>query len=214
MYKKVFKVSFITEKMFGKKCNNCGKKTKKGYTYCPHCGNKNKSQDDLDREFGLLGTEEVKLPFGFNMIFNTLMKEMEKQLQKSDSGIGNGKMPFKEGINITVNMGGNGPFVGMNNSGESKIRKINVTEEMARKLAMLPRQEAEASVRRFSNKVVYEIGLPGVRNINNVIISKLESSVEVKAIADDKIFFKLIPLNMQLLGYCLKDEKLMMEFKG
>ncbi len=134
------------------------------------------------------------------------MKELDKQLRKTDTGE---KIPFQEGVSIHIALGGKPAIAAQKN----EVRKIRISEEMEKKLSLLPREEAETSVRRLSQKIVYEIALPGVQKLEDIIISKLESSIEIKAIAPDKIFFKLIPLNSPLLGYGLKDGKLVMEFR-
>lgn len=203
--------------MFGTRCNHCGKKTRSSFLFCPHCGSKKKDQDELEREFGLLGFEGIKLPFGFNMLFQNLVREMDKQFQKIDKEMAEEtkKVPLKEGISINITSVGNRPVIEVNKFGGSQeIKKIKITEEMAKKLSTLPKKEAETSVRRLSNRLVYEIDLPGVRDLNDIIISRLESSIEIKALAQDVIFFKLLPLNLPVSGYGFKDGKLVMEFKS
>ncbi len=191
--------------MFGKKCHQCGKKVKSKHQYCPYCGSA-KSQEELQQDFGLLGAHD-SLPFGFNFLVRGLMKELDKQLRKADSGE---KIPFQEGVSIHIALGGKPEAI----TQKSEAKRIRISEEMVKKLSFLPREEAETSVRRMSQKIVYEIALPGVQRLEDIIISRLESSIEIKAIAPDKVFFKLIPLNSPLLGYGLKDGKLVMEFKS
>lgn len=98
---------------------------------------------------------------------------------------------------------------------EEKDRKTKIkqpiSEEKAKELAKLPRQEAESKVRRLSGKVIYEIELPGVKNIKDVIVNQLENSIEVKAFAKDKAYFKFLPVSLPLLKYKLEDSKLILE---
>ena len=62
--------------------------------FCPSCGTK---QTDYNNEdWGMLGKNdftsqepEIKLPMGFNMIFNTLMKSLDKQFQELDKEMRN-----------------------------------------------------------------------------------------------------------------------------
>jgi hypothetical protein len=65
----------------------------------------------------------------------------------------------------------------------------------------------------LTNKIVYEIDLPGVTNVKDVIINRLENSIEVKAFAKDKAYFKLIPLSLPIERYHLKEGKLVLELK-
>lgn len=90
-------------------------------------------------------------------------------------------------------------------------RKMNKIEE--KKFAKLPRVEPGTKVRRFTDKIVYEIDLPGVKQEKNIIISKLQNSIEVKAFAKDKAYFKLIPLDLAIKSYKLEKEKLILELK-
>lgn len=194
--------------MFGKKCIHCGTKSKGAYPFCPYCGKPKKSQEEMQREFGLLGAvEDMKLPFGLNFLFNSLTRELQKQMEQMDKG--SEPLP-QEGfkIHITTSLGDK-PF----QQTKEKAKKVEISEEMMRKLSELPKHEALASVRRMSNKIVYEIDLPGVKHLKDIIISRLESSVEMKAIAHDKVFYKNIPLQSQILGYKLEEGKFVIEFR-
>ena len=95
--------------MFKKrKCQKCGKNISDKYGFCPYCGSAN---DDFDSgEWGMLGKDDLiptnnfQLPTGFNMILNSLMKNLGKQLNgmyeksEKDSGLG----IKKEGISISI----------------------------------------------------------------------------------------------------------------
>jgi len=96
---------------------------------------------------------------------------------------------------------------------EAKITTPKITEEKAKKLSKLPKQEAETKVRRLSNKIIYEISLPEVKSIKDIIINKLENSIEIKAFSKNTVYFKLIPLNLPILKYNLKNQKLILELK-
>ena len=48
----------------------------------------------------------------------------------------------------------------------------------------------------------------------DIIINKLENSVEIKAFSKDRVYVKLIPLGLPLLSYNFKDELLTLEFKA
>ncbi len=86
--------------MFKKKsCGNCGKKLAGDYSYCPYCGEelKNKRKEE---DFGLLGKDDsfqdfdpfkqmnFGLPGGFNMILDSLLKNLEgsmKSLERTNN---------------------------------------------------------------------------------------------------------------------------------
>ena len=71
--------------MFKKRiCQKCNKKISEDYQFCPHCGSADENFDD--GQWGMLGRDDsisqnnFQLPPGFNMIFNSLMKNLGKQL--------------------------------------------------------------------------------------------------------------------------------------
>jgi len=94
---------------------------------------------------------------------------------------------------------------------EKKIKPIEISEEKAKKLAKLPREEAESKVRRLSGRVIYEIELPGVKSLKDVVVNELENSIEIKAFTKDKAYFKFLPVALPLLKYALKKDKLVLE---
>jgi hypothetical protein len=95
---------------------------------------------------------------------------------------------------------------------EKKLPQTKISETKLKKLASLPKQEAETQIRRLGNKIIYEINLPGVKSMKEVFLSKLENSVEIKAFSKDKGYFKLIPSNLPIKKYNLRNEKLVIEF--
>lgn len=184
---------------------------------------------------------ELKLPLGFNTIFKKLMSEMNKQFSELDNGFGNErkvnrideKKPIIKngGISINISSGAGTPIIKVRSfgnmpefkemhkqiKGENKkeITKSKVfsriDEEKIRELSKLPRQEAVSKVRRLSGKVVYEIDLPEVKSDEDIIINQLENSIEIKAFAKDKAYFKFLPVSLPLLKYKLDEGKLILE---
>jgi len=237
--------------MFNKRCPRCDRKASKDFDFCPYCGMDFRPEKRVkqEKDFGLLGREDnlsniampnmnVNLPFGFNSLFNSLLKEVDKQFRELDKDITRdrqdsldfkklSKKPNASGISISISTAnGKQPEIKVNRFGSefknipnqlgSKEIKIKnqVTTDQAKKLAKLPRKEAEASVRRMSNKIVYEVELPGVKNLKDVIISKLENSTEIKAFSDKTVYVKLLPVKMPIVGYKLEQEKLIIEFRA
>jgi len=214
--------------MFKTRCKRCGRKINRNFYFCPFCGNR--TREIKEEDFGFLGRDDVidfpdidmGLPLG--KIFNSLIKEFDKQFRQLDKMIAedNKDIMKTNGISISISTEpGKEPRISVKNLNEEKKSKlitekipkksIEITEEQASKMAKLPRQEAETKVRRLSNKIVYEIALPGVKDIKNIFINKLENSIEIKAFSKDKVYFKLIPINLPILNYKLKDEKLLLE---
>ncbi len=224
--------------MFRKKCPGCGEKLCNKFRFCPYCGYGIKAEQE-EKDYGLLGRSDdvlpgfgMAMPFGFDKLFNGLLKQLDKQFKELDKEIGKEKVPTLKSkglsINISTSTGqkpqikvmGFGPgFENMKHNIEQKKQIIKpqaakILNEKAAKLSKLPKHEAETSVRRLSNKIVYEINLPGVKTLSNIIINQLENSIEIKAFSKDKAYFKLLPINLPILDYHLKDEKLILELKS
>ena len=227
--------------MFKKTCRKCGNKIEKDFRFCPHCGNNSELEREM-KDYGFLGKNDnsdssdfgIKLPFGMNTLFNTLLKEVDKQMRQLDKQIGEEANQSKEtkpkshissGISINIStapgkepqikLTGFGPeFGNIQNSPPNKRPVVRISDEQAEKLASLPRKEAETQIRRLSNKLLYEIDMPGVKSLKEVIINKLENSIEVKAFSEKEVYFKLIPLNLPILNYSLEAGKLILELKS
>jgi predicted nucleic acid-binding Zn-ribbon protein len=168
--------------------------------------------------------------------FKALDKEIGKEMQeKARKEIKKPKQPGKNKIDkggISINISskngvptikvksfGNIPkFQNMEKDIEKKDRKKEkkmpvkkISKEKAKKIAKLPREEAESKVRRVGDRVIYEIELPGVKNMEDVFINKLENSIEIKAFSKNKAYFKFLPVTLSLLKHKLEKEKLILE---
>ncbi|VVB82435.1 Uncharacterised protein [uncultured archaeon] len=216
-----------------KKCERCGKKIEEKYDFCPYCGFRNNSENLED--FGMLGKNDMmpsfndmKLPFGFNTLFNSLMKNLSKELDAQLKGNlmnppEKPKQIKKDGISISISTFGNGPpkikvaqlgdkpVKNTEEKGEKKFKSNLFTKEEAEKFAGLKRKEPKTNIRRLSNKVVYEIEIPGVKSLEDISIIKLENSIEIKAIAKDKSYAKVIPISLPIQNYNLSNGKLILE---
>jgi len=107
---------------------------------------------------------------------------------------------------------------GMNNA-NAKIPKQStqkipkVSEETLKKSVKLPRKEAKTKLMRTAERVIYELNTPGIESLNNVLVNKLENSIEIKAYTDNAVYFKTLSIKLPLMQYSIKDDKLVFEFK-
>lgn len=202
-----------------KKCKNCGKGVKNEWIYCPYCGVSVK--------------ERVRRPYD---IFEEIRRDIEREFKRIDKF---GPRFFKfpridvkprgEGIHITIrNITGMKPKVDVKTSGgyrklEPQIkRKLGVKEEGEVKEFKPKRkppkitEEPETKVERIGNKQLITIKIPDVKSLEDIDIRKLEQSLEVKAFAGDKAYFKLIPVkpNVQISGRRFKNGILKIELLG
>src|SRR3989344_5490049 len=119
--------------MFDKKCERCGKKVNSKYDFCPYCGNLLKTANG--KEWGMLGKndfmpaiDEIKFPKGLNIIFNSLMKNLTKELSELND---KKEKPKSQGISISISMSGNRtPEIKVKSSGvKLKNNKIKARME-------------------------------------------------------------------------------------
>ncbi len=196
--------------------------------FCPYCG------IDIEKEkekknFGFLGRNDefvsgfnLDMPFGFGKIFNSLLKQIEEQFRELDKEME--KKPdtkFKSGgISISISTDSGEPKIKINQFSpkkkpNEKTERKRLRKEMsklnAKKLEKLPKKEPETSVRRLSDKIIYEISLPGVKSLKDITINELENSIEIKAVAKDKVYFKLLPVSLPIRNYRLRSNKLILE---
>ncbi len=191
-------------------------------------------KEEDKRDWGMLGKndsmpnmgEEIKLPFGFNMLFNTLLKNLNNQFGDIDKDLQKSKKPGlkKGGISISISTSGDKPpEIKVRSFGnipqfkeqEKEIINENKTPKLPKinlnKFSELPKEEPETNIRRLANRVIYEIKLPGVKSVKDVSISQLENSIEIKALGKNKIFSKIIPINLPIKNYNLSKGKLTLE---
>ncbi len=216
-----------------KKCSKCREKVEEGYNFCPYCGNRFETDEENNDSWGMLGKNdffpnEVKMPLGFNALFNSLMKNLSKELDGQLSNnyfpLDNSKKTKKDGISISISTFGNGPakikvapignmqkIVPEKEKDTEKIKQNFFTEEKIKTFSKLPREEPKTNIRRLSNMVIYELEIPGVKSAEDISIIKLENSIEIKAIAKNKAYSKIIPINLPIKKYNLSAGKLVLE---
>jgi HSP20 family molecular chaperone IbpA len=197
-----------------KKCNSCKERINSNYEFCPHCGNPIKNSR---KEWGLLGKDDVSEDndspnflggLGGNFIgkmIGNAMNMIEREMKKGIKEFENPRSRVKLIIN--------GKEIDMNNRKKVKNQKVikDLSKEKLEKFATLPKQEAKTSIRRLSDKLICEIELPGVKSIEDISVINLESSIEIKALAKDKVYIKRIPMKLPIINYSLTKGKLILE---
>lgn len=200
-----------------KKCRRCGKGLKEDWVACPYCGEGLRERRPYD-----------------------IFENIEKEFKRVDKVFGpiffkfpkiDNEFPFKiGGISITIKNGtGMKPQIDVKTAGEYKKlepdikRKIGVREggfeeikeeNIERKLRIPKKtEEPEIKIDKHGNGKIISIKLPDVKNPEDIEIKKLEQSLEIKAFAGDKAYFKLIPIkpNSEILNKVFKDGVLKIE---
>ncbi|MBI3623376.1 hypothetical protein HY212_04850 [Candidatus Pacearchaeota archaeon] len=215
--------------MFNKiKCSKCGEKISGKFDFCPYCGLAVGSEDE---DWGLLGKNDYMNMKNANPFQNTMlggfsgnmlnkmlsgaMKMLEKEMQKEMKN--SKEMPMPSNTNFELYINGkrispsNIKITKKENSQPKKSQISQFSQENIKKFSDLPKLEPLTNVRRLSNKVIYEIDVPGVKSMEDISVSKLENSIEIKAVGKDKAYKKLIPINLPVKAYKLDKDKLILE---
>jgi len=215
--------------MFKKKiCQKCGERISDKHRFCPSCGYPLK-KGYKNEDWGMLGKHDFEPQdpfsdaffrgFGGSMLnkmlgnaMRMLEKEMKKELSETDS------QP-RTNIRLMIN----GKEVNLNNIKDPQKQKKPVkknflsssfSKENLKKFSKLPKKEPSTNIRRLSDKVIYEIKMNGVKSIKDISIIQLENSIEIKAIAKDKAYSKLIPINLPIINYELSKGNLLLELEA
>ena len=217
---------------FGKKnkeikCENCKSKIEDEYNFCPYCGRPTMDEQEETKDFGLLGRNDLSRadkaqenPLAgtgitdelINSLMNNLIKSFGNQFKNIAENESNNTSieHLPNGIKIKIGIPQEAPK--KQQKQRQSVRK-QITEEQIEKMASLPRAIAKASIRRLSDKLVYELSTPGIESTEDVFISKLETGYEIKAIGKKKVYVNSLPINLPLKGFAITDNKLLVEFK-
>jgi hypothetical protein len=217
--------------MFKKKCSKCKNKIEKGFDFCPYCGMNLKKPND---HYGLLGNNDeeplAQDPFDLpvekllgKMIKSFDIPSMMRQLEQGtntnnpNNNLNKNGSPFPPGMKIKFAINGKevdlNPQPQKNKIAPKKIIKT-MSEDNAKKFAELPRKEPASKMKRLSNKIVYELETPGVENLGDVVINKLETSIEIKALSKDKVYTKTLNIDLPIIRYGLNKGNLILEFQA
>lgn len=192
-----------------RRCKRCGKGMKNDWKFCPYCGQGTKYRrqykdvfEDVEKEF-----ERIDKMFGPVFV----------KFPKLDTN-----SPFKGGgINIVIKSGtGMKPKINVRTSGrykklEPQLKKrlgvregIGGVKEEKRKVRIPKKtEEPETRIESRGNEETITVKLPDVKKLEDIEIRKLGQSIEIKAFAGDKAYFKLIPIrpNAQISDKDFKD---------
>jgi hypothetical protein len=167
-----------------------------------------------------------------NKMLSNTMRMLEKELEREMKSNPQSQNP---NLNNNPNFNGsprtkirlmiNGKEINLNNENSinqnserkekekpAKFKKFS--EDQVKKFSKLPKKQPKTELKRIADKISYEIEVPGVKSMEDISITPLESSIEMKAISSDKAYSKLIPINLPIMGYSLSDGLLVLEFKG
>ncbi len=183
------------------RCLSCGSEVNENWMFCPRCGSKLRKERDVFS--GAFERMERELK-GMDKVF-------ERDFEVFDLSPFFRKPTKTSGFSIKISRSGNKkPKVSVKTFGdvdrkevENEMEKLGFKEipeterfeEKERGICLetaKTTEEPETCVRRIGDKIVVEVKLPSVKDMKNIEVISLESSIEVKAIAGDKAYFKIL----------------------
>jgi hypothetical protein len=167
-----------------------------------------------------------------NKMLTSSIKMLEKEMRKEANQSPNNKPNFTKMPKTNFQLYVNGKKININEknipqlqtgqtrqttnnqSNQKKQQTPRPSRETLKASAKLPRKEPKSKLQRIRDKVVYELDVPGVYELDQILINKLEDSTEIKAYSKDKVYTKILPIKLALISYYLKHQKLFLEFQG
>ncbi len=211
--------------LFKKKCPQCKEKIEKSHKFCPFCGHNLNSKDKYNnKDYGFLGRDDLDDSFGsmmnnipINKLFKTAMKMTEKMMKNIQEGNQQKQNPNHPNMDIQFFVNGK-RILPQKISPQKQIQQIqkirkDLPKEKADMFAKLPRKEPKTTMKRLSGRLVYELAVPGVQDINDVLINQLENSIEIKALSKDKVYSKTLNINLPIINYELDKGNLILELQ-
>ena len=211
--------------MFNKiSCKKCGNRVSKKHRFCFNCGNRINNHKEED--WGLLGkTDSFEKDlfqdsffggFGDRMMNNmlgTAMKMLEKEMQREIKSIE--KTPS---ANVRLLINGkeirfNEPQMQRKRETSRRVPRSEFKEKQLKVFSELPKEEPKTNLKRFGDKIIYELDMPETKSFEDILINKLENSIEIKAIGKTKAYVKVIPINMPIINQKLMQGKLILELQ-
>ena len=208
------------------KCPDCSASMEEDWAFCPRCGSAVREKGDTassqepgeQNENDMVPSQERdgQNILGVSDIFSQIEKQMQEQFQGMDRMFGETAFSKPKiiipgggsGISISIHSGQGGePKVSVRTFGNAKklepqIKnrlKIGPSEENNERHEK-PRvtAEPEMKVRTGQGKTIYVIDLPDVKNEQNVRVNRLPNSIEIRAKAGNKLYFKLFEVQPEL----------------
>jgi HSP20 family molecular chaperone IbpA len=190
------------------KCGKCGSGVDSAWQFCPSCGSPLRRTDDFSDVFERMEQEMKGMSKAFERNFEVI--DLSPMFPK------NMKPMRGSGFSIKITQGGGGkPKFDIQTFGdvnrkevESEASKLGFRDRLSRAFKADGQEpqpakrvcfekakttaEPETCVRNVDGKIVAEVKLPGVKRAEDIELRLLESSVEIKALAGDKAYFKIL----------------------
>jgi hypothetical protein len=170
------------------KCKKCNADIDEKWSFCPKCG--------------AAVTRAVAIPFRININnndfedfgdFDEIFEQTFKEVDKMFKSFG-----FPGELNLTIRTEGKPAVkkqIPLKKTEHALIKTEQQKQPSLEQRHIKQVEEPETKMERSPSGLNIELQLPGVGAIKNVSIKKLEESIEIKAYAGDKMYFKVIPIS-------------------
>lgn len=191
------------------KCKRCNNEIKENWSFCPVCGTPKSDIEAMPIKFNFSEgplkfnfTEGMDFDEDFEEVFSEAVKEVDKILKT---------MGFPGSMNITVKTNRpvqttnkplritNKPVRIINRQLQAQARPQASVKKQIRHIEQPQRivktaEEPETKMQTAGNTLSIEVKVPGVTSLRDILIKKLKESIEIRAYAGDKLYFKVIPI--------------------
>lgn len=97
------------------------------------------------------------------------------------------------GMSITITSDNiSPPKIDVRPYGENRHHHHVVEQKPAREVKTT--EEPKTKIQRIKNKQIITMDIPDVKSLDDIEVKQLQQSIEIKAYAGDKAYFKLIPI--------------------
>lgn len=193
------------------KCPNCRRDMEKAWNYCPNCGSR------FRRDF--FSSIFNRMFSGMDQELKQMNHIMDKRIEALDLSPFFGNRPIRvsgspnprgSGFTIRITKSGGPPRVSVRafgNLDQDKLRERVQTqlgipgpgpkaregpENKPTKAMPKSVEEPRTEVKRLPTGVAVSMEMPGVKSLDDISIRELESSLEVRARAGEKSYFKIL----------------------
>ncbi len=223
-------------------CPSCSSLVENSWQYCPSCGetlfHEAEEEDEFSSFFTIPSFDMFENIHDHFREFDRLFEEGKRRKKSGKPAIKSSGISIQ-----VSNVSGRKPEVKVHTFGDYKKYEDNIKRRLgvaktggqptkrekslpsppspasltkAARQAVAPPSKTEepaSRVRRLSDRIIYEFDMPELKSEKDIRITQLQNTTEIKAFAEDKAYFKLLPLTLPVLGYRVENGKLLVEFE-
>ncbi len=125
---------------------------------------------------------------------NKEFRQVDKMLEKFPKFVLGSPLKAK-GISITITADNTSPpKINVQTYGEHKhLHHEHGHDERPIRISKVT-EEPETKIHKLQNRQIITLNLPDVKSLDDIEMKQLSQSIEIKAFAGDKAYFKLIPI--------------------